>query len=388
MKISYYKRDRRGRCEGREQRRRSKRREHGLIAVIVATALVISACNVGYFFSAEIAGYVKDSESEVGVDGVIVRIYLEEPASADADGFIIETATGTSGGNPGYFSHRVVWQSVEADFGAEGDSNSVWLGVAHADYVDSVAEVRGVLSDTVNYIPDVWLDRAAFTASSVTGEVVDAAGSGVNGIRIVLDVISTDLEEDYTTVTTVVAGVEGTYQFTGVTWRDDAAAGAGTDTEEVRIFVDDDEYSSDDELTVLLASDQNIEVAQSISVVRTAPTFFETTLEGRCIRESGTAPDIQELPVQGVEVTLTFTDDEGVHTLYAQSDNNGSIAFFIQWTDAEYGDFVDGIDDATIPTGEDGLEVVVTYEAPFDTSSTTRNVKSWLDPNYLPDAVQ
>ena len=486
------------------------------IALCISTAL--TSC--GWYFTSDIAGYVKDSESENGIDGAVIRIYLEQPATADADGFIVETASATSSGNAGYFSHRVIWQNLLPSFGEEGDSNSLWLGITHEDYLAAVVEIRGILSDTVNLVPDVTLDRAGFSVPLVTGRVVDPSGDGVNGVRVVLDIPTTEEEEDYVSVTTDFEDEAGRYRFTDVSWRDDEAAGSGSDTEDVEVYIDDNQYSSMDVLTVSLVSDQEItipdtdnirassdefsvdrvwgrildvageplngvriildlastdgvdetedyiatsatvdgdegiyefinvtwtdetqlgsitdnetatltiddndyeaaaplaitlqsgdeqEIVQDITVTRIDATDFASRLTGRCLTRSGTAPDIQDLPVRGVEVTCTWSDDDGAHTLYGQTDINGEYSFYIQWTDATPGDFLDGPAEPTIPAGEDGLIVEIVFAPPFNTESfigatagtpelpvgvgaadDDRLVKSWLNPNYAPDVI-
>ncbi len=374
----------------------------GLAGALLATVMIVVSC--GRYFSAEIAGYVKDSDSGAGIDGAIIRIYLNEPDSADAAGFIVETASVTSAGNPGYFNHEIIWQNLFPAFGAEGDTNSVWLGITHEDYLQAAVQVRGILSGTVNFIPDVLLDRAEFSTPLVRGGVIGPSGDGLNGVRVVLDIASTDETEDYVTVTTTVGGDDGTYEFSDVSWRDDQAAGGGSDTEDATVLVDDDEYGSTQELSIVLSSGREKEITEYLVVSRSDPTSFATTLTGRCLNRYGSAPDLQEVPAQGIEVTCAYVDDDGPHTLYDQTDPDGSYSFFIRWTDADYGDFLDGSADSTIPAGEDGLIVEITFAAPFaalsfvgaspgsyelPAGSTTddRQVKSWLDPNYAPDAV-
>ena len=491
------------------------------VTLIISYVVLLGVTSCGRYFSAEIAGYVKDSDNETGVDGAVIRIYHEEPESANADGFIVETASITSGGNPGYFSHRIIWQKLFPEFGAEGDTGSLFLGITHADYLPTVTEVRGVLSDTLNLVPDVRLDRATFVAPRVTGLVVDPTGAGVDGVRVVLDLVSTEDEtSDYVAFTGEVEGVTGTYEFEDVTWRDDEAAGSGSDTETATISVEDPDYSSpanvsvslvsdveiivSDSITALdaeylvprvsgrvldaagapingvrvvldlastdgagededyvvntalvegedgvfdftdvrwedpvalesllvedtesatlriddneyeaaapvdvtLTSDEEYELATDISVSRIDSTSFEVTVVGRCIERYGTAPDLQDIPAQGIEVSCAFEIGGTTNVLYDQTDANGEYSFFIQWTDATPRDFEEGTPDTTIPVGEDGIIVELGFATPFENvsfdgsnpgvyelpSSPTdprddRQIKSWLAPNYVPDAV-
>lgn len=501
-------------------RNQAVRRIRRLVLTGIATAALLAGC--GRYFNAEIAGYVKDSESEAGINGAVIRIYLAEPESPEAEGFIVETASVSSSGNDGYFNHRIIWENAFPAFGAEGDTSTVWLGISHEDYLPAIAPIRGILSDTVNFVPDVLLDRAEFSVPSVRGRVVDPVGDGLNGIRVVLDILSTEDEEDYVTVTTEIDGVDGTYEFTDVSWRDDEAAGSGSDTEEVEILIDDNDYSSSDVLAVLLSSDQHIEVSgvinaasdefsvprvwgrvvdvagnpvngvrvvldlastdgtdetedyvattatidaedgtfefndvtwvdetalgslsdeesatlsiddndyetsdtitvtlesdqeqeltQEFTVTRIDATSFTARITGRTIERTGTSPDIQETPRQGIEVVCTFEDDDpdSPHTVYAYTNPDGEYSIPIQWTDLSPGDFLEDTPDDTIPQGEDGLIVEITFSAPFASASFVgaiggsgvgvyelpageidddRLIKSWLNPTYVPDAV-
>lgn len=374
---------------------------------------ILSGC--GGYYSAEIAGYIKDAESQGGINGAIIRVYADQPDAAADTGFIVETASMTSGGNAGYFSHKIVWLELFPAFGEEGDSGSVWLGITHDDYTEDIVHVQGIISETVNLMPDILLDRASFECPELTGEVIDVAGAGVNGVRIELDLASTtDDEVDYVTTTATIDGVDGTYRFQNIRWRDEDPDSAAADTETATVTVDDNEYDSTDQPTVLLASDQEIAVQEIITVTREPRIEFETTVQGRCIDRYITTNDVQDIGARGVEVTLTYVDDDGAHTLYDQTDAAGAFAFFVQWTDSaprNYdGTATDDTDDPTVPEGEDGLYVQIQYGPPFDTvslaamvpaqaslditggdsgvfDSTDFALKTWINPNYLPDAV-
>lgn len=367
-----------------------------------AAFVILSGC--GGYYTGEIAGYIKDSENAAGINGAVIRIYAEEPASASEDGFIVETASMSSGGNGGYFSHKIIWQSYFPAFGEEGDSGSVWLGIVHGDYTDAIAHVRGVISDTVNVVPDILLVRATFETPEITGRLVDVAGEGVNGIRLELDLASTtDEAEDYVTTTATIDGNPGTYRFQNVSWRDEAPDSPSADTESATVIIDDPDYESAAPLQLLVTSDQAVEAADTIVVTRKARSDFSVTLQGRCINRYTSSSGVEENPAPGVEVTVTYkTQDDTLHTLYDQTDGTGSFSFFIQWTDDSSGDFdgpsPDGADDSSIPEGEDGLYVQIQYDTPFngedviggDANAYDGNdflLKSWIDPNVLPDAV-
>jgi hypothetical protein len=385
-------------------------------AAAVAVVLALAGC--GGYYSAEIAGYIKDAENEGGINGAIIRIYTDEPTTAVDTGFIVETASMASSGNDGYFSHKIVWKNLFPSFGEEGDSGSVWLGISHEDYTDAIVHVQGILSDTVNVVPDIPVDRATFETPELTGRVVDVSGDGVNGVRVVLDLASTaDDEEDYITTTATIDGTAGTFRFANVTWRDEEPDSEVSDTESATVTIDDPDYESTSTLSVLLTSGQDSEAASEMSVTRSPRTEFAIQVSGRCVSRVvlGTGEN-QDTPVRGVDVTLTYLDEAGaVHTLLDQSDANGAFSFYIQWTDTSPRDFdtgtagtavPDAADDATVPEGEDGLYIQIQYA---DTDSNVANedfpdhditgantalydsadfaLKSWINPNYLPDAV-
>ena len=164
-------------------------------------------------------------------------------------------------------------------------------------------------------------------------------------------------------------------------------------------------------LTTLLASDQNAEFTTDIVVIRQPRTEFTANIQGQCINRYISSTEVQEIPEQGVEVTLTFMDQDGItlHTLFDQTDVTGGFAFFVQWTDDNPRNF-DGsvstaVEDLSIPEGEDGLYVQIQFAAPFNDPALPEDsldidggddalfdsadfaLKSWINPNYLPDAV-
>ena len=113
-------------------------KRHRKLAGVAVPAL--ASC--GGYYTADIAGYVKDDETGAGVNGAIIRVYSEEPETADAEGFTVETASMTSGGNAGYYSHKIIWRNWLPAFGDEGDSGSVWLAITHDDYVPAITVAR------------------------------------------------------------------------------------------------------------------------------------------------------------------------------------------------------------------------------------------------------
>lgn len=49
----------------------------------------VGLAGCGGYYAGEIAGYIKDAESNAGINGAIIRIYSEQPESAAQDGFIV-----------------------------------------------------------------------------------------------------------------------------------------------------------------------------------------------------------------------------------------------------------------------------------------------------------
>jgi hypothetical protein len=313
---------------------------------------------------------------------------------------MVETASMASQGNNGYFSHKIIWQNAFGEFGSEGDSGEVWLKISHEDYLEKTTRVSGILSDTINLVPDILLDRATFSTPQLRGRVLNVSGEGVNGVRMVLDLSSTtDEAEDYITTTGFYEEEPGYYLFQDVTWRDETPDSDAADTENGSVLVDDPDYQSGGSLSVILTSGQDSEAAEDIVVTRKPRTQFSTTVIGRCIRRYiNVDGDPVDIPAQGIEVAAFYTDDNGSHTLYDQTDATGSFSMLLQWSDADPEDDTD----PTIPEGEDVLYVEFDYDPDNLSSYTFTDIvgattgtieddefrlKSWLNPNYLPDAV-
>jgi hypothetical protein len=363
--------------------------------LFIAIPCFVLFFSCGRYYTCDIAGYVKDSQSNTGVNGALVRMYLSEPDSADDSGFIVETATMTSGGNPGYYSHKIIWEDSPGSFGEEGDSGVIWIGVSHEDYTSTVVKVEGIISDTLNIVPDIKIDRASFETPTVTGRVVNVNGEGVNGVRVVLDLQSTGgTDADYVTTTATLEGETGHYRFNNVSWRDDTPDSQDADTENAGIYIDDPDYTSDnddaDPLPVILTSDQDTDITENIVVTRQPRTEFSTYIRGRCYYRLGSGADTVIILIPGVEVIVKYTDDMGEHTLYDITDENGVYRLLIEWTHNTPAGGTGGV-----PEGEDTISL---SDVDFLPNSTEGNyysfdeqdgytVKSWINPNYLPDSV-
>ncbi|MBU8914183.1 MAG: hypothetical protein KOO61_09185 [Spirochaetales bacterium] len=366
------------------------------VTLVVAAILSIGC---GNYYSAEIQGFVIDSGSNTGINGATVRLYLNEPVGAADDGFFARTSTATSNNLPGYFRNAVVWRAWFASFGPEGDSGTVYLGITHDDYAAAVVSVPGVLSDAINTVQNVRMDRISFEVPTVKGRVVDVNGDGVNGVRMVLDLASTtDNAEDYVTVTGDESDGPGYYVFDEVEWRDDANAGNDSDDEEITLTVQDGEWDAPAGLAVTLTSGQERVVATDIAVTRQPRTEFATNVAG------GVFDVVVEtqIPRAGVGVRITLAGSGDI--IYAQTGADGRFAVRIEWTDTVPRDFDgdendgDG-DDTSIPEGEDGLLMDIDYDTDGNSlygqvpngdevderSIAGYQLKSWINPNFVPD---
>ncbi len=354
--------------------------------ILILATVALASC--GRYYNAEIAGYIKDASNGNGINGAIVRMYLNEPDSADSPDFIAETSSMTSGGNDGYYNHKIIWVTMNPEFGDEGDSGTIWIGVTQEDYVSKVVQVSGIISDTLNVVPDIQLERATFSSPTVTGHVVNVNGEGVNGVRVVLDLQSTtDTDSDYVTTTTTINNEPGSYRFNNVTWRDENPDSSDTDTENVTIYIDDPDYTSSSSITAQLTSGQDNDIPDDLVVTRKPRTNFSTNVAGSCIErivktDNG---EIQNIPLKGINVTITYSDDNGSHTVTDVTDANGNYSILVQWTHATTSS------DPEVPEGEDKLILTtVTYDDPSGVYTFTNlnniEIKSWINPNYLPDA--
>lgn len=251
-------------------------RKHNITArtllIIAALAVLFSlplAC--GKYHEADIAGYVKDSANGYGVNGVTLKAYLTEEEAEEGTGALTETSSMIYNGNPGYFIYTILWQKLVGAYGSEGDATDIWISAEQEDYVSKIVEVKGITSGTLNVIPDIQLDAVVYTAQQVSGLVVDGVGDGVDGVRVVLDLASTDTNPDYVAVssTTQVGDTTqaGMYTFVNVKWRDEDNPGQMTDEESVTISVDDSVYTGNRELERTITSGTGVMMMDAGSAI-------------------------------------------------------------------------------------------------------------------------
>lgn len=228
-----------------------------VIFMILMMITALSSCNglgQGRYYSATISGYVNESKLDangntVGVNGAQVSIYLVDPSlNAKAVPSIV-TSSMTSGNNAGYWSHKVMWQTATPSFADEGDSGTVWVKVMSKGYFPQTVEVNGILSDASNVVSTIALVKIVTT--ELKGRVVNKDGAGVNGVNVVLDLMSTeDNEADYSATTATVDGVMGVFTFSNIAWEDTDSkprliGSDGKATETIKLYIDDPNYYSD-----------------------------------------------------------------------------------------------------------------------------------------------
>jgi hypothetical protein len=365
------------------------------IAGLAVAALAVTGCG-GYYYRAVIQGFVIDDETGGGINGATVRIYTRDVETADADGYVAQTATVTQGGNAGYYSSTVIWRQLFGSYGLEGDTTTIWVAVTHPDYAPVVVAASGILSDDSNLIGSIRLVQTTFSIPALRGRVEDANGSGVNGVRVVLDlpaVTGTDLREDRVTQTATIDGTPGRFEFAPVDWSDRHTTDpAGEVTAVVRI--DDPDWGGQDVRiierdVVLVPSNQTRTMTDPIPVYRQPRTEFSTIVEGRLVERilDGGGSFVEERPVEGVRVELRYwrrtdavpdpdPDDpdpavaDPFRVLVDHTDAQGVYRFAVSWTDLAPGDFDHadvrtdpalGGDTTGIAPGEDGLLVDITY---------------------------
>lgn len=403
----------------------------GAVAGIAIVGLTLSACG-NYYYRATVQGFVVDAESDLGINEATVRLYAEEVSDASAEGYVVQTSTVTQGGNAGFYSSTVIWSRFfGGEYGQEGDTTTIWVGVLHPDYGSRVVAAEGILSDEANLIATIRLSQTTFDLPALRGRVVDSNGAGVNGVRVVLDLPALDGDddrEDLVTQSATIDGVPGTYDFAPVEWSDQNTADADGELTAI-VRVDDPEWGDpgnpgsgpDDAFTIeqsvaIVPADQTRSVPNDFTVFRLPRTEFSATVTGRLFERIEDAGNnfVENRPVQGVRVELSFdrqTDgglESPFRTLVDTTDSDGVYLFTVTWTDEAPGDYDDadvrasatvGGSTIGIVAGEDGLEVDIAYAdtavgggtLTFSANSVT-NQSIYSNPrggtNRLPDVIR
>jgi hypothetical protein len=300
--------------KGIESRERGALLKTVPIAFICALSFLALSCG-NRFFSATLSGYVRETGADpgtegAGIDGAEVRVYLTAPTTGLEEGYVVKTSTMTSGNQSGYWSHKVMWENWTPSFPDEGDSGAVWVSVRRPGFFPDIIEVSGILSDANNVIPTIELERILM--SSLRGRVVNSAGQGLNGVRLVLDLSTTAATDDYAATTATDDGEPGYFQFDDVAWIDAdslpaaafsaaraIAAGAATETAYLR--VDDPAwfgavYDAATPLALTLNSGEDRDISAT-PIVAASADFERGVIEGRVVDSTGAG-------VNGASVSL------------------------------------------------------------------------------------
>ncbi|MEI8095966.1 MAG: hypothetical protein WCG80_17285 [Spirochaetales bacterium] len=254
-----------------------KLRPHFAAYLALIAVFGLTSCGTRYY-SATVSGYVKDASfgtagnatgagnaagggaaapaANGGINDAEIRIYLTDPSVAGAT-YLVKSATASSGGNNGFWSHKITWETSSPKFSDTGDSGTVWIQVQRMGYFPKTVKVTGVLSDSTNLVPTI--EMTLIKTTEVRGKVVNEKGNAINGVNVVLDLGSTTANDaDFTVATASVDGEDGVFVFRDVPWNDadsipsvskglvtDAASGNVTATETIRLYINDANYYAD-----------------------------------------------------------------------------------------------------------------------------------------------
>lgn len=299
----------------------TKRRAALSAALAALAALALSGCGLRYY-SATVFGYVREASvaadgSQAGINSAEVLVFLEDPAANPEATPSVRTSTMTSGGQDGYWSHKIMWGTRQPAFRDEGDSGTFWVRIMRTGYFPRTTKVTGVLSDASNPVPTIELTRVLST--KVRGRVVNGNGVGVNGVRVVLDLESTVAEADLTASTsTDQDGVVGVFVFSDVAWNDSdsvpvepRAIADGVATENIRLYVDDPAWYSDTndprypelQTAVIITTDADTDLSATPITARSA-TFTAPILKGRVAALAAPSSGINGVTI-AVDIPIT-----------------------------------------------------------------------------------
>jgi hypothetical protein len=330
---------------------------------LALAALTLSATSCGKrFFSATLAGYVREAGADpgspgAGIDDAEIRVYLEEPASGTEPDYLVKTASLTSGGQSGYWSHKVMWENWLPRFPDEGDAWTFYVSVRKPGYFPRIVAVSGILSDATNVIPTIELRRISM--ASLRGRVVNRFGQGLDGVRVVLNLASTDAEEDYVATSASDDGETGYFEIQDIAWldpdslpaasvraigADDPARAIGADgsaTEAAFLYIDDPawygrDYSKASPLALTLRSGQSSDISATTPLMALSASFTREIVEGQVLDAAGAG-------INGVRISMDLEStaagaDYSVNTVHIEDRTppDGWYRFErISWTDRE-----------------------------------------------------
>ncbi len=290
-------------------------------ASVALGVALLSACSD--FYTAEVAGFIKQERSPnanlppPGVNGVEVRVYLRMPNSFDSADFVAHTTTGTNRSVigttlDGYFSHSLAWESSSSDYGSDGDLRRIWIATSHPDYEEAIVPFDGILSDSINVLPDTLLQSHKWGPNSVVGQVIDN-GVGINGVRVEL-LFNDATAHGQAVRTQTFDRRDGVYVFDDVKWPVELG-----DELEAKIVVEDGAYIGEVATSVTLQADQDVDVLDRLRV--SSSRFSLPELRGKVVDESGRG-------VNGVRLAASLQDGDATRWATISGDPGGAPGTF------------------------------------------------------------
>ena len=247
----------------------------------------------------------------------------------------------------------------------------------------------GIVSGAVNTVPAILLNSLNARVEELQGSVT-TENILTNGIRVALYLGEEDIAFART-ITETINGVDGQYIFTDIEWRDSLLSGSILAT----VRVEDPRFtnSTPSEVTQEIFNQESTEMLPEMNVELVRPSIFEASINGKATFLLETQATAEYRPISGIEVTLEwFYDDENQSIpkrSIVRTDDDGIFQTVIAWEDPT----PDA--DNSVPTGEDQLDVTVTYPSGgipgFSYNLTafndTHTIRSWIE-NTLPTAYE
>ena len=106
-------------------------------------------------FMAEISGYVLDLDSSIGIPGVEIKFFDNEPRNYADESFTYQTSTDTEG----LFRQPVIWDEYLPKYWTNGDVISMYFTVVHPQYKSKTENAIGIVSGVTNNLPTTFLQN-------------------------------------------------------------------------------------------------------------------------------------------------------------------------------------------------------------------------------------
>ena len=341
-------------------------------------------------FTADLSGYVLDSDTYAGIPGVELKFFESEPANFADDSYVYQTSTDPSG----LFQQPLIWDEYLPKYWTNGDVISMYFSVVHPDYKSKIEQSVGIVSNVSNVVPTTLLTSLKARVENLRGSVYSEI-EPINGVQIAIydaDDTAESPEPLSRTTSTNIDGLDGQFVFESIEWNDIDLSGDIN----VIIRVEDQNYINPipSEIAITLFRSDVPAILEEFIVEPIRPEIFTTNILGSLgyliESEFGTYTDE---PIIGAEIRFDwYYDDENqsVPTFdIARSDSEGNYSVTIRWED-DVADNSNGV-----PFGEDQLEVEVSFptggtaQRPFNLSqyNDTFVIRSWID-NTLPAAYE